>query len=569
MPWMLKEQFGISYEREATASYLVLRISSSQNIFDYQIEMIRQNMISGILPMDLRQKNDTLYFYYDITSMLSLSQVLKHRKLKRNQFISIISAITKTLLDCKGYLLNENCIVLDADYIYVSPDTLHISMVYLPLEQNGDINIGFKDFMINLIIYSANIDDDESDNFLQRIINCLKLDAFSIEKFYKLLVELASTQLQTVNGNNMHDVADGSVKDEEGSKRIDMEKASDKRKASGINGVLLPPVSHLKNKDGKVVKGGNKGKLKGLRTVNSRKAAKTLETTGIRSTEKPDGDKESPDIGQKRILYILGAVLLQIIFILLIIYSRNYTGSIKKDPASFYIGIAVIEIGINALIFRKLRSSMPKQDNAKAKRKPFVSIFGPSDVNKEEKWSMTGHLNEIYGTEFGTDRIKKKKTGKTKQEEIEKDVSIGKELQSYCANPPPASERNNVEKRGETVLLQPDIEKYPYFQSVGKSEPLKILITKKDFLIGRLKEQVDYVIENNAVGKVHAQVTCHDGGVCYIKDLNSRNGTFINNQRIKSNTDYELKNGDKVTLANSDFIFTNPYTQNSMGFSRE
>ena len=559
MPWKLKEQFGISYEREAAASYLVLHTGLPKSVFDYQVEMIRQNMISGILPMDSRQKNDTLYFYYNITSMLSLSQVLHHRKLKRNQFISIISAITKTILDCKGYLLNESCLVLDADHIYVYPDNLQISMVYLPLEQTGDINTEFREFMINLIIYIANIDDDGSDNFLQRKINCLKPDAFSIEKFYKLLVELASARLQVACCNKMYEESEDNHKNEESSISVDMGKASDRRKASGINEVLLPPVSHLKSRDDNVEKMGNKGKLKALRATDTKKAVKTMETVGTGSAVKSDARKEKPEIGQKRISYILGAVLIQAVFILFVIFSRNYTDSMKEDPASFYIGFAVAEIGINALIFRKLRSSMPKQDNGKAGQKPPVPISGSSSGNKEEKWSMTGHLNEIYGSEFETGKFTKKKTGITKQEEIENHGNMVT----------PVPEVKNIGKREETVLLQPDNEKYPCFHSVGKGEPLKILITKKDFLIGRLRDQVDFVIENNAVGKVHVQVTCHDSGVCYIRDLNSRNGTFINNQRLISNMDYELKSGDKVTLANSDFIFTNPYTQNSMGFSPE
>jgi hypothetical protein len=81
-----------------------------------------------------------------------------------------------------------------------------------------------------------------------------------------------------------------------------------------------------------------------------------------------------------------------------------------------------------------------------------------------------------------------------------------------------------------------------------------IYINKEDFIIGRLADHVDHVIKNSAVGKLHMQVLFRDGA-CYIKDLNSVNGTFINGKRIESNKEYELKDNDRILLANSEFVY--------------
>jgi len=83
-----------------------------------------------------------------------------------------------------------------------------------------------------------------------------------------------------------------------------------------------------------------------------------------------------------------------------------------------------------------------------------------------------------------------------------------------------------------------------------------IYIDKDDYIIGRLSGYVDHVLMNNAVGKLHAQMICRNGA-CYVRDLNSVNGTFVNNKRIDSNKDVELKNNDKLQLANSEFVFIN------------
>jgi len=43
-----------------------------------------------------------------------------------------------------------------------------------------------------------------------------------------------------------------------------------------------------------------------------------------------------------------------------------------------------------------------------------------------------------------------------------------------------------------------------------------------------------------------------------VKDLNSKNGTFVNGVRIAANTEYEIKNNDKITFANSEYVFIIP-----------
>ena len=75
--------------------------------------------------------------------------------------------------------------------------------------------------------------------------------------------------------------------------------------------------------------------------------------------------------------------------------------------------------------------------------------------------------------------------------------------------------------------------------------------------MGRLEEQVDYTCKSNVIGKIHAEITKRDGQY-YIKDLNSRNGTFVNSERIDSNKEYEIKHNDRVSLANCEYTFIVP-----------
>jgi pSer/pThr/pTyr-binding forkhead associated (FHA) protein len=60
-----------------------------------------------------------------------------------------------------------------------------------------------------------------------------------------------------------------------------------------------------------------------------------------------------------------------------------------------------------------------------------------------------------------------------------------------------------------------------------------------------------------AVGKIHACIRKRNGRY-YIVDLNSKNGTYVNGIRLKSNVEHELSDNDEFVLANTVFTFLFP-----------
>lgn len=73
-------------------------------------------------------------------------------------------------------------------------------------------------------------------------------------------------------------------------------------------------------------------------------------------------------------------------------------------------------------------------------------------------------------------------------------------------------------------------------------------------VIGRLKGQVDFAVKSPRVGKMHARVFCENGQY-FVVDINSKNGTYINGNRarIESNIPYPLHDKDRIMLADSEF----------------
>lgn len=83
----------------------------------------------------------------------------------------------------------------------------------------------------------------------------------------------------------------------------------------------------------------------------------------------------------------------------------------------------------------------------------------------------------------------------------------------------------------------------------------KISINKPVFRLGKERSYVDYFVTNNvAVSRSHADIITR-GNRYFVKDLNSKNHTYVNDKEIPVNFEVEICDGDKIKLGNEEFIF--------------
>ena len=79
-------------------------------------------------------------------------------------------------------------------------------------------------------------------------------------------------------------------------------------------------------------------------------------------------------------------------------------------------------------------------------------------------------------------------------------------------------------------------------------------LTEDEFTIGRRKETSGLVLDNPAVGKTHAKLI-KKNDIWYIKDMASKNGTYLNNLKLEYAGEKTLCNSDLITIANVDMLF--------------
>jgi predicted component of type VI protein secretion system len=89
----------------------------------------------------------------------------------------------------------------------------------------------------------------------------------------------------------------------------------------------------------------------------------------------------------------------------------------------------------------------------------------------------------------------------------------------------------------------------PRLEAHGKSK----ILSNKAFGIGRDKHNAVIILDEK-VSKFHAVVT-FEKGICFIRDINSTNGTFVNGKRLVPNKNVELRDNDKIGMGGTEIIY--------------
>lgn len=564
------------YESDDFGSYLIIK-PEEDSLIEYQVEMISNNCIPGLLTMDLRCKNNEKYLYYKITSMIPLSRFLSRKKINKRQLLSLLNQITQTMLTGIDYLLYNKCYILEQDFIYMDPASFKLYMVYLPMAVEGDVNQNLRKLIIDLIVNATYIeDDDQGDGFIRKIINYIKGDTFNIIGFNKLLKQLNQENCQ-------ENIPDAQRTDGE---RVEMDNYAGYSTykygltdAHEIGDEFTASEDFLPgeiNGDSENNKEGLQNKTKGaLKDQTSSNCYDRLSKQNSRAA-----NRKINDFG----IIAIGAAT-QIILTVLFLLSRNFLETLGGDIKTTYAAAILIIIAVDALVIKNLldyRKNLKKQSHKSGKntrnetstQKEGNKCSSENNTLRREN-NEVGYENNALGYKSNATRIGNSKNNKI-AEKLKNEINYGKNYGEIIVGPvvPFKTENGegsrmvspnyidnkdspwmpNPEYSSKTVVLSPKKELKPYIINMAGGTKGEIPIDKKEFLIGRLEDMVDCVIKNAAVGKVHALIT-EQNGKYYLKDLNSVNGTMVNDVRLQCNEEKELKDGDRITFANCDYLF--------------
>ena len=108
------------------------------------------------------------------------------------------------------------------------------------------------------------------------------------------------------------------------------------------------------------------------------------------------------------------------------------------------------------------------------------------------------------------------------------------------------------EEYGKTIYIEEKQEIAPGLYT-EKGE-LAVNITKFPFVVGKRKEDADYVLSDYSASRVHARFVQEKDGI-YLEDLNSTNGTFKNGLRMHPYEKGKIESEDTLRFGKSVYVY--------------
>ncbi|MDY4079319.1 MAG: DUF6382 domain-containing protein [Clostridium sp.] len=457
---------------------------------DYQVEMINSN--NSLVNIEKNIFNKDIELNYNILELTSIKDYLKTKKISKSQLINIFEQVFNLINNCSNYLLCKENLLINSEDIFLEKESLNVKLIYIPTKnREQDINGNFKKFIKEVIVDLAIIEDTEEDNFVQILLNFVKDDSLTINDFSDILSNLKKATKKSSNKIDLNEVkATPNLLSKD--KSISNMNSGNNIKKDGVN-------VNLKSHD--------------LQSQPQPKSQSQPQV--IRKKKENDVNEKTEEEYEIKLIYKpirkIIAIVLQVFFIIMLAVAISFIG--KTEMSQVATGILLVII-LDVLAIRIL---LDKEKMIKVKVK--------TNKNKSKK----------------EDDKKVNKPMNLKKKQITNE-NFDNNIAEYSSD-------TEIIDSSETTLLDNN----PYFilNRDGISE--KIDINKDVFVIGRMPNVADYAINNSAIGRTHIQILKKNNEV-YLRDLKSKNGTFVNGQRIVDG-EILLKNNDKVTIANVDMIF--------------
>jgi hypothetical protein len=475
-------------------SLMVYTFTDRDEVINYQLQMLANNSIPGILKAGTISLDGEIHLQYDITSLVPLKKLLERRKIGRMDFLDLIRNIAAVVEGMEQYLLDFEKIVFDSSFIFADPQDLKLGFAYLPVMTLDNKPTLLRSFLLDLIINDIQFTDEQSDNFVQKLLEVLKSEDFK------------TSDLRAY------------IKDMEPDRHVKATEPQPVPPQTLIDEDLVPQVMP----EGKPVI-----KVSKMGFPNSS-------------------------------YIIMGSVIVILIIFLITLLISGVISPGNPDSLLSLFGFMLICGAVLYLVYSKVFSPDKKTEK----------IALPQRVEYVNKaFTVPAHLSGYKENRpskpvikpFGKEIISSVETAKPEAAS----GSIGSMTAFDAGRPLPASERevaavkNDLpadKHKDKTVILDRGNLKLPHLKRTMGNSFETIVLKRFPFMLGRLESQVDYCINNPAIGKLHAEILKTPDDYA-ISDINSLNGTFVNDERVQPGQSMIIKNGDRIVLGNEEFVF--------------
>ena len=551
---------GFTYENQGQNTYLVYQFDD-RPIDTMALGMLTNNKIKGFAPAIYTEIDNQKFIKYNVSSHVTLSKlfmgdVRKMRLLKT--FVNIVDAMQ--MLD--AYMLDRRTIMLDRDYIYVDASTSDVSMICVPVVDEF-APIDEREFFKN-IIFSVSFAANENGDYVARILAYLSgfvgitSPAQPQMNMKPAVMQQPVPPVQPQNRptdigqepaiQNVYVSSGASAKDIKLAKREEMLKQQEEERARemaknpiapenvdmgfAVPGMstnqyaskpkaAAPAVPAKKASKGKKNSGSSEDDISlfylmqhySKENKEKYKAAKERKKSGNTATEAPVAKKQAS-----------------------VIKPVAAASAVQQPPVSNPYQAAPVQP--QAPVMNNPYQAAPVQPQAPAMANPYQAAPAQPQapaMNSPYQTAPAQPQASVMNNPYPAPQMP---AMGGMQDDYDQTTLI--------------KNTGNTDDAGTTVLnAATKVERHPYLYQVKNGR--KIYLDKKTNRIGKNREVVDICIDGNpAISRCHA-IFYRVDDACYIEDLNSTNGTFVDDQQITSNCKTMVRVGSRVKLGDEEF----------------
>lgn len=549
-----------NYETQGASTYLVCELEPTEQLDSLTLGMLTNNHIPGLAPVIHTEMNGQRFLKYNISAKVASNQFFGG-SMNKQRALTTFKNILDALCSADEYMIEQNCFSVIPEHVYLNVSNCESALICIPVSSNKNINTEVA-ALFKQILFTTQFDASEDVCFITEMITYLNNGAtFSVYGFRDLVVKLQST-----NGDVQSPVQNNAI--------------SSQATPAMSAPVMQTPMAPVSSFDSTITIDDMPGLI-----AQKQQPQVMQQSQSVTPVQQQPSVPQQPQISPQKPVVQTPQVSIPKPVVAPASQSKPPVVPASRPANGGMPPVAIPKPSVQT----GPGFAIPGQPSSVAK--PSVPQESKKEkANKkddgEKKMSFFGLLANYNKENAALYKAQKEAAKKAKAEQVKSVSPVvpeNKKVQQPVINQPSMSSVPNQQPivqqqyqppvqpvpvqssfnettvlssfSGETTVLSanPGIVE-PYLIRVKTGE--RISLNKPVFRIGKEKSYVDYFIaDNTAISRSHCNIHTENGEY-FIEDTNSTNHTYVNGKIINSNIKTKLTNGDKIRLANEDFVFS-------------
>jgi hypothetical protein len=186
---MMPKTLQTKYFKDMNHNYLIIECPETAGGERYQLKMITDNAIPGLLRASKRHINGEAFLYYEVNSLQTLVTMFEHRKMSKEMTVRLLDSLRRILLRMKNYLLGDGGLLLKPEYIYVNWEKEEVFFIYYPFEDEVEQNQikHLLEYLVRVIDHR----DGQLTDMIYSMCHLAEMGGFSLGELERSLADIS------------------------------------------------------------------------------------------------------------------------------------------------------------------------------------------------------------------------------------------------------------------------------------------------------------------------------------------------------------------------------------------